>query len=122
MFLWSCHNKNERMLKQCCMESNILGELEAKVVNLNREVDGSRGEERRNLAESNSVKEEIQVLSEQMNNESLRSDEPLQEGGHPEERRADACGQDRGGVPKYYQVNMGFLRVSGEKKKVKGNG
>ena len=44
MFLWICQNKNQRILKQCCKESNILRELEAKFVNLNREVDGSRGE------------------------------------------------------------------------------
>ena len=86
MILWSCRSKNERMLKQCCQESSLLQELEAKVTNLNREVDGSRGEESRNSAETNSLNEEIQVLQEQMNNQSLRSDKPLQEGGHIEER------------------------------------
>ena len=62
MFMWSSyHNKNKRMFKRCCKESNILQELEAKVANLNMEVDGSKREERRNLTETNTLEEEVQI-------------------------------------------------------------
>lgn len=120
MFLWSCHNKNERMLKQCCEESNILQELEAKVANLNREVDGSRGEERRNSAETNSLNEEVQVLQEQMNNQSLRNDKPLQEGGHTEEREQTPV--ERTGVvsPSTTKLVGDSSRPQEKRKKLKG--
>ena len=92
--------------------------MEAKVTNLNREVDRSRGEERRNLAETNSLNEEIQVWQEQMNKQSLRSDKPLQEGGHTEER--EQMPVDKTGVvlPSTTKLIRGFSEPQEKRKKV----